>query len=90
MWVPARGRESILAANLSEILTELLMVKICFTTRSVRKPTRAQTGTRPALLYVFPTSVPQTLLKGRIDSSSGLASVRPFPFLDSAMQCPGL
>ncbi|MEY4891125.1 MAG: hypothetical protein RIQ75_2255, partial [Pseudomonadota bacterium] len=40
--------------------------------------------------YVFPTSVPQTLLKGRIDSSSGLASVRPFPFQEFSMQCSGL
>ena len=82
-----RGRSP---PHLSEILTDRHLVKICFTTRSVRKPTPAQTGTRPALLLVFPTSVPQTLLKGRIDCSSGLASIRPFLFLERPVQCPSL
>jgi hypothetical protein len=81
-----RGRSP---PHLSEILTDRYLVKIYFTTRNVRKPTRAQTGTQPALLLMFPTSVPQTLLKGRINCSSGLASVRPFPFQAFSMQRSG-
>ncbi len=69
-----------IAHLLSAFLTEARRVKMPFTTKIAGKPKLARTGTRPALLLVFPMSVPQTLFKGRIDSSSGLASVRPFPF----------